>query len=218
MKAAGRLSTMTIARVVLGHVAGPKIVLGGSESEGMHEHAGDADGGPVLVVGPVVVRGADLRHGINLQGLEHVARPAHAVLDVHVVLLGRSAHLYEPHSGHVHGLQGDVHAAKLVVQPVLLVRGEAPALGLAQEVVPEPLFKGKRERVLHGKVVLAAVLAGVVGVAGPVAVVGHDVPVGGLLDRSDSVGEDVRHSGPVFHAVANAFDCDSKDQTKQTKA
>mmetsp|Transcript_10031 Transcript_10031/g.31401 ORF Transcript_10031/g.31401 Transcript_10031/m.31401 type:complete len:201 (-) Transcript_10031:721-1323(-) len=102
---------------------------------------------------------------------------------------------------------------QLVVEPVLLVGGHAPVLGVREEVVPELLAVGPPHgpRLVAGtvrvnnKVVLAAVLFGVGRIGAPEAVVRHPRPVGGLGELRDccvAIGAKVARAvgGPPRHA------------------
>ena len=87
-----------------------------------------------------------------------ISTQLHAILDRHAHAGRRGRHLREPLFGaRRRRLQSGIQAEELRVEPVLFVDNHAPVGRISQEVVPEVLGEGQRQRRLHGEVIGAPV-------------------------------------------------------------
>ena len=124
----------------------PEVVLRGREPERPAEERGRADvvhavreRARLVVLGVVVVRGAELRDGGDLDALQHEARLLHAVLDRHARARRAEPHLQQPRARERRRGQRRVEPLELVVHPVLLVDDHAPLGRVLHHVVPQRL-------------------------------------------------------------------------------
>ena len=189
------------ARLVGG---GPVVVLRRREAEGIREEGGRAHRVPLVAARVVVATRARLRHRRELGRGEDVAAVRHAVLHGEAGARGAGCHLREPRAreGGVRGERREV--VELLVEPILLVHGEAPLDATRQQqIVPKPLLG--RQRVPAGieeKVVRAAVLLRVRRLVRPEAVVPLHRPPRLLVHVLQPVREHVGPCCPVGHAAA----------------